>query len=95
MLTLYIKYGCPYCIRVTDANAIIKAPLNIVNISGNAALREELMIKAGKTQTPYLVDTDRGVAMHESLDIVEYLKEHYGSGAEVSVSEVGNVCPID
>ena len=27
-------------------------------------------------QTPYLIDTDRGVTMYESDDIVEYLEEH-------------------
>ena len=27
-------------------------------------------------QTPYLIDTDRGVTMYESNDIVEYLEEH-------------------
>jgi glutathione S-transferase len=31
----------------------------------------------GEDQIPYLVDTDRGVTLYESDDIVEYLEEHY------------------
>ena len=31
----------------------------------------------GEDQIPYLVDTERGVTMYESDDIVEYLDKHY------------------
>lgn len=95
MLNLYVKTGCPYCMRVLDANETIKAPLVLRNISEDAALRAELVEKGGKSQAPYLEDTDRGVAMYESNDIIEYLKENYGNGEAVEIKTVGNVCPID
>ena len=95
MLNLYIKTGCPYCIRVTEANKEIGAPLNIITISGDQTLRAELIVKGGKSQTPYLEDTEREMSMYESLDIIDYLSEHYGTGKKVTVMNVGNVCPID
>ncbi len=95
MLNLYIKTRCPYCDRVLEANATIKAPLNLLNVSDNRVLRDELMEKGGKTQAPYLEDTARGESMYDSLTIIDYLNEHYGNGAEVKISPVANVCPID
>lgn len=95
MLNLYFKSGCPYCIRVIEANSTINAPLNFLNISEKTALRTELLEKGGKTQVPFLEDINRGVSMYESLDIIAYLKEQYGNGVEVNVKNVGNVCPID
>jgi glutathione S-transferase len=95
MLNLYIKTGCPYCLRVISANESIGAPLNLRNISDDAGLRAELLEKGGKTQAPYLEDTDRGVSMYESLEIIDYLSEHYGNGQPVETAIVGNVCPID
>lgn len=38
---------------------------------------EELIEKGGKRQVPYLVDTNTGVAMYESDDIVEYLRKNF------------------
>lgn len=95
MLNLYYKPGCPYSIRVLTANEKINAPLTLLNVFGNSGAMAELMEKGGKTQVPYLEDTDRGVSMYESNDIIAYLSEHYGNGEEVTVPEAGNVCPID
>ncbi len=95
MLNLYIKTHCPYCLRVLDANTVIGAPLSVLDTSIHPQLKAELLEKGGKTQAPYLEDTDRGVSMYESLDIIEYLKEHYGNGGTVEIKNVGNVCPID
>jgi glutaredoxin len=95
MLNLYVKTGCPYCLRVIEANETIKAPLTVLNISENPTLKDELLNKGGKTQAPYLEDTDRGISMYESLDIIDYLSEYYGSGEAIQTKDVGNVCPID
>lgn len=95
MLNLYIKTYCPYSVRVLEANTVIQAPLNILDMYVHPEFKAELLTKGGKTQAPYLEDTDTGVSMYESLDIIDYLKEHYGNGTEVIVKEVGNVCPID
>ncbi|GEM_PF-2836265 len=40
------------------------------------AVAAELIAKGDKRQVPYLVDSDHGVEMYESDDIVEYLKGH-------------------
>ena len=95
MLNLYIKTGCPYCLRVLEANRTINALLQLLNISEDSSLRDELLQKGGKTQAPYLEDTDHGVSMYESLDIIQYLKNTYGNGKEITINEVANVCPID
>lgn len=95
MLNLYVKTGCPYCLRVIDANETIKAPLVLRNVSENSDLKSELVDKGGKSQTPYLEDTEKGVSMYESIEIIKYLKENYGNGEAVVIKTVGRVCPID
>ena len=95
MLNLYIKTYCPYSVRVLEANTVIQAPLTIFDTYVFPELKNELVTKGGKKQVPFLEDTDREVSMYESLDIIDYLKAHYGNGTEVNVKVVGNVCPID
>lgn len=95
MLNLYIKTHCPYSIRVLEANEVIKAPLRILDTNLDHELKTELITKGGRTQVPYLEDTETGISMYESIDIIEYLKKYYGKGEEVVVKNVGNVCPID
>jgi len=95
MLNLYYKPGCPYCGRVLVANEEIKAPLELIDITADPNFREELIAKGGKGQVPYLEDTDHGVAMYESADIIDYLAENYGTGAIPNIPQTGNVCPID
>jgi glutaredoxin 3 len=95
MLNLYYKPSCPYCMRVVQANDQIGAPLVLHNILEDATALTALLEKGDKRQVPFLEDTDRGVSMYESLDIVEYLRQHYGGNKEVNVPHVGNVCPID
>jgi glutathione S-transferase len=82
-------------VRVIQANEQIGASLVRHDVSTDPTAKAELLTKGGKVQVPYLEDTDRGVSMYESLDIIEYLKTYYGKGVEVVVREVGNVCPID
>jgi glutathione S-transferase len=40
--------------------------------------RERLVSQVGKVQVPYLIDTNTGVSMFESADILHYLQQHYG-----------------
>lgn len=42
--------------------------------SDSRKLVEEL---SGKSMVPFLIDTDKGVSMNESGDIIEYLKKEY------------------
>ncbi len=77
MLTLYIKTGCPYCAKVLNALQGMNLQVDMKNIA-DGGVAEELVARGGKRQVPYLIDSDRGVEMYESGDIVEYLRKNYG-----------------
>lgn len=95
MLTLYVKPGCPYCARVLEVVKVLGLSVEERSIA-NPSIAEELTKRGGKRQVPYLVDTDKGVEMYESEDIVEHLCREYASGENVRVPEaLTNVCPID
>ena len=76
MLTLYYKETCPFCQRVLQMadNLGVTFDLKDIEEEANAAA---LVEHGGKRQVPYLVDTDRDVAMYESSDIIDYIREHY------------------
>ncbi len=76
MLTLYVKTGCPFCIKVLNTGkelGIVFEEKNIADDLGAA----ELIARGGKRQVPYLVDTERNIEMYESGDINAYLRENY------------------
>ncbi len=95
MLNLYYKPSCPYSQRVLKANEDIKAPLLLLDVRADDAAMDELIKKGGKAQVPYLEDTERGVAMYESIDIIDHLAKHYGNGQAPETADPGNVCPIE
>jgi glutaredoxin 3 len=77
MLTLYYIPTCPFCQRVLGEVEDMGIKLNLKDISVDAVALDELVIQGGKRQVPYLVDSERGVALYESGDIIAYLTEHY------------------
>lgn len=95
MLNLYYKPYCPYSVRVTTANETINAPLQLLDVVADPAHKAALIEKGGKYQVPFLEDTDRGVTMYESVDIINYLQVNYGQGEAPVVVPVPNVCPIE
>ena len=95
MLNLYYKPTCPYCARVLLANEVFKAPFTLLNVLAATGAIAAMVEKGGKTQVPFLEDTDRGVSMYESDDIIEYLRAQYGNGQTVVVPSAGNVCPLE
>jgi len=95
MLNLYYSPVCPYCNRVLLANEKIGAKLNLLDVTASTSTRAELIAKGGKGQVPYLEDSDRGISMYESADIIDYLSEYYGSGNVPDIPPINNVCPID
>ncbi len=76
MLTLHVKTGCPFCHKVLDAGKELGITFEEKNIA-NDAVASELIARGGKRQVPYLVDSEKGIEMYESDDIVAYVHEHY------------------
>jgi len=81
MLKLYIREGCPYCLTVVHKLEEMDIPYQEENIA-HAEKAKELISRGGKQQVPYLVDQERGVAMYESTDIVQYLERTFGGGKQ-------------
>ncbi|WP_053948778.1 glutathione S-transferase N-terminal domain-containing protein [Halolamina sediminis] len=85
MLELYQSEGCPHSAEVRETLSELGVSYVIHNprLPGNAGgdvtneVTHEELTAGGEDQIPYLVDTDRGVTMYETDDIVEYLEEHY------------------
>lgn len=85
MLELYQSEGCPHSTKVREKLSELGTSYVIHNprLPGgeggdvtNETTHDEL-VAGGNDEIPYLVDTDRGVTMYESDDIVEYLEENY------------------
>ena len=79
MLTLYYKPTCVFSQRVISEAEALGLTLNLKNISADAVLKDELVEKTGKTRIPFLEDSERGVSMHESADIIAYLEKEYNA----------------
>ena len=62
MLKLYMKATCPFSNIVIKATEEIKVQLELLDITNDHKLREELIAKTGKKQTPYLEDTEKDSA---------------------------------
>lgn len=80
---LYVKanHTCPFCEKVRneiDRLGLIAEERTI----DRPEVVEELVERGGKNQVPYLVDIDNAVEMYESEDIVEYLRNTYGTGEQ-------------
>lgn len=76
MITLYINPNCPFCIKTVEVAREVGAPLTLKDIH-DPAVAEELVRIGGKKQMPYMVDDERGVAMYESEDIMNYLHQTF------------------
>ena len=84
MLELYQFEGCPHCSKVREA----LSELGLSYVAHNPRLGKSddnrvtnertygELVDGGLDQVPYLIDTDREVAMAEG-DVVAYLEEHY------------------
>jgi glutathione S-transferase len=95
MLILYCKPNCYYSSRVLSVNQQIGAELVLRDVTADPAAKAELLEKGGKTQTPYLEDTDRGVSMYESLAIIAYLDKYYSKRVASTVAAVPKVAVFE
>jgi len=78
MLSLYYKESCPFCQRVMQMAENLGVEFDLKDIEDDATAAE-LIEKGGKRQVPYLVDTDKDVAMYESGDIIDYIRDNYAN----------------
>jgi len=74
MYILYIEQGCPWGNKVMDFMNENEIEVELRD-RDTGDYEAELIARGGKRQTPYLVDTDTGVEMYESADIIAYLKK--------------------
>jgi len=80
-LELYDFEGCPFCRKAREALSLLDLEVRVWPCPKNGPrFREELRLRGGKAQFPYLVDPNTGKEMYESDAIVAYLFEHYGAG---------------
>ncbi len=84
MLTLYYKPTCVYSQEVLGEAERLDVQFKLKDISADETLRNELIEQGGKDLVPFLIDTERGVKMYESPDIVKYLNEYYKNGSRNS-----------
>lgn len=82
-VTLYELPGCPYCAKVEEKLAELDLEYESIEVPSSHSERDEVEAVSGQTGVPVLVDEDHGIdGMAESDDIVDYLEETYGNGAE-------------
>lgn len=95
MLTLYYRPTCAFCRRVIAVIERMELEVELKDIS-DAAVEAELLAAGGKVLVPYLIDTEAGVALYESDDIVAHLQKTYGQPAstpsKVRVHISDNAC---
>ncbi|MBX0288204.1 glutathione S-transferase N-terminal domain-containing protein [Halomicroarcula sp. F28] len=85
MLELYQSEGCPHSEKVREK----LSELGVSYVNHNPRLpgadggdvtnelTHSVLSTVGDDQIPFLVDTERGVTIHESDDIVAYLEQQY------------------
>jgi glutathione S-transferase len=79
-LKLYDMEGCPYCRLVREVLTELDLDVEIYPCpKSGQRFRPEVIVKGGKAQFPFLVDDNTGVAMYESMEIVEYLFTTYAN----------------
>ncbi|GFR42224.1 hypothetical protein Agub_g3117 [Astrephomene gubernaculifera] len=86
-LELYEFEGCPFCKKVREAICILDLDVLVYPCPKDGATwRPKAVSLGGKRQFPFLVDPNTGKQMYESDEIIKYLFQEYGNGAEVPLA---------
>ena len=85
MLIIYTKSTCPFCHKVIGFLNDRGIDFKERDVYESEHYMEELLQSGGKRQIPYLVDTERGIVMYESDDIIQYVQDTYGDNPNVGV----------
>jgi len=73
-IQLYALDGCPWCEMVEDALSDADVAYESIAVEPHHSDRNEVKRVSGQRAVPVLVDTERGVTMAESANIVEYVE---------------------
>lgn len=76
MINLYYLTTCPYCKRVIDFLNEKNLEYKLLDINEEENFNKLLKI-GKKRQVPFIVDTNTGIVMYESADIIKYLTKEY------------------
>lgn len=74
-LVLYYFDSCPFCQKVLKVIRELNIQVDLKNIHKDPQHMEKLMEDTGRKTVPCLYINDK--PMHESSEIVKWLKEHY------------------
>ncbi|GIL77871.1 hypothetical protein Vretimale_6589 [Volvox reticuliferus] len=86
-LELYEFEGCPFCKKVREAVCTLDLDVMVYPCPKEGVTwRPKAIELGGKKQFPLLVDPNTGKQMYESDDIIAYLFQEYGNGAEVPLA---------
>jgi glutathione S-transferase len=78
-LELWSFEASPFSRLVREALCELEIPYLLHNVGRGSPSREAFVARSGKMQVPYLVDSNTGVEMFESADIVRYLERTYAA----------------
>ncbi|HEY0964762.1 MAG TPA: glutathione S-transferase N-terminal domain-containing protein [Candidatus Paceibacterota bacterium] len=97
MFILYYKPTCSFSERVIQMAKNLNVSLDLRDISESEEALAELLEKGGAEKTPFFVDTETGVSMYESSDIIDYMREHGKQVSPIAVNKPrvhvgGSVC---
>lgn len=71
---LYALDGCPWCEKVSDALDEAEIEYETEWVDALHSDRDEVKRVSGQRGVPVLIDEERGVAMAESANILEYVE---------------------
>lgn len=97
MFILYYKPTCTFSDRVIQMAKNLGVSLDLRDITESEEARAELIAKSGEEKTPFFVDTEAGVTISESSDIIDHLREHGKQVSPIAVTKPrvhvgGSVC---
>ena len=76
-LELWSFEASPYCRVVREFMTELELPYTLHNVGKRSPSRRAFVARSGKMMVPYLADPNTGVEMHESSDILRYLRSTY------------------
>jgi len=81
-VTLYRLQACPFCERIARKLEELDIDYHSRFVEPMHGERDVVKRLVGTRTVPAIVDEETGVAMAESENIVRYLENTYGGGAE-------------